>query len=695
MKIQKRLLLSILPVVFVTVMAVTLIAISISTDAMEVQVKDNAELLSRSYSSQLNSRVIQIKRSSRDIASAIVTAVNVETVIIDARKRYTEMDRIFYTSLDGSIKDMSPYSRTLLGNNYSNDLDWQQAIKDKKTVLSNPLEYLGSRVLFVYTPVIIDYVANKNSEVIGVVIIVISESDVFKDIHDVVYGETGSVFVINRDGQFVSHKDHSYVMEKRVVDIPASTGLTKIENSMKAMHSGLASYYDGPKKHFLSFSPVPEANWSLSLTGDYGEFTRDIDSLVKFNILILFVGILFATVIIYLIVSGVVKPITILTDMAGRISQGDMSSRSKLTTKNEMGILSKAVDGMVDRLEDYNKTLEADVQERTKEIQAANEELTAMNETMEAMNEELTVTNESLDHNSREVEAMNEELKVTNEALDDKNREFEAMNEELSATVEELDSANRQLLVTKDALWSEMELAQKLQTVLLPKEPKIAGFEISAYMSTTDRVGGDYYDVINVDGKDWFLIGDVSGHGVTAGLIMMMVQTSIHVALSHNPHSLPGDLLTIINKTVHSNISKLGGNRYMTLTVFACLDDDKFSFAGAHLPVIIYRNETKSLEMLETPGAWIGLIDDVHGLNDNGEFNLYSGDIVLLYTDGISEAVTASGTQYSQKALAELFMDNVDQDAKGICNVIKDFSHQLVVDDDVTIMVLKKVSNEV
>lgn len=733
MRIQKRLLISILPVVFITVAAVVIVSMIFSNRILEKQVIENARLLSKSYSNQLNAKVVQTKKMSQDLASAVVTAINVETVLIDARKRYSDFSNIFYSSLTGSIKDMAPYSADLKDDNYTVYSEWNEAVETQSPTLTDPVDFKGNSVILIFSPVILDYVVNKQPEVIGMVTLVIPTERIFTGLTNVVYGDTGSLFIINSNGYFVLSKDSSHIMNKTVTDIPSTTDLNGIKDSMVNLSTGLATYYNGSNRNFISFSPVPEVNWALSITGSYNEFTKPMNILYLINISILFIGLTIALFVIYMIVRGVVRPINQLTSMAEKINKGDMNLRSNIKTRNEMGILSKAIDSMLERLSSYNKRLEIDVQERTKELQAANEELLTMNESMEAMNEELLATNEkielksremeamneelkstnesldknnremeamneelittneSLDKSSREIEAMNEELMATNETLDRNNKEMEAMNEELSSTVDQLDSTNRQLEDARNALWSEMKLAKKLQTVLLPVEPYIPGFDISAFMNTADQVGGDYYDVINVEGKDWFLIGDVSGHGVTAGLIMMMVQTSIHVALSQNPHSLPGELLSTINKTIHANISKLGGNRYMTLTVFACLDDDKFSFAGAHLPAIVYRKESDSLEMLETPGAWIGLVQDIDDMNHNNEFTMKDGDVLLLYTDGISEAITDTGEQFTQEALSDLFKSCVHLSSHEICEVIKDYSECLTMDDDVTVMVLKKV----
>lgn len=733
MKIQKRLLLSILPVVLFTVVAVTTVAISISKGVLENQVKENAVLLTKSYSSQLNAKVLQIKRMSQDLSAAIETAINVETVLLNARKRYPEISRILYTGIDGKIKDMAPYSHFLLDSDFSMKDEWLEAKSKQHVVVSAPTTYMKQDVFLIYSPVIIDYTVNSNPETVGVAVLVIPVNYVFEHIDGVLFGDSGSLFVVNNKGEFLFHKDKSNIMKHRVVDIKASSDLNLIQQSMIDQETGIGSFYTEKEKLLISFAPISVVGWSVALTASYKEFTKRIDRVLSFSALIVFVALILATYFIYLIVRGVARPLSELTDVSDRISHGDFSVRSNIKSKNEVGQLSASFDSMVDKLEDYNKTLEAEVQDRTRDLLAMNEELEATNETldanarememmneelrstnetldlnareMEAMNEELRSTNETLDLNAREMEAMNEELRATNETLDLNAREMEAMNEELKVsnegmeavneelnqTVEELDITNRQLATTRDALWSEMELAQRLQTVLLPDNPQIAGFDISAFMTTADCVGGDYYDVINVDGRDWFLIGDVSGHGVTAGLIMMMVQTSLHIALSQNPEFDPVELLAIINKTIHSNISKLGGNRYMTLTVFACLEHNRFTFAGAHLPVILYRKATDSIEVLETPGAWIGLVEDINNLNENREFNMETGDVMLLYTDGISEAVTKDGENYSQMALAKLFKEHIHLESKGICNAIKESSKTLNVDDDVTVLVLKKV----
>jgi hypothetical protein len=118
-------------------------------------------------------------------------------------------------------------------------------------------------------------------------------------------------------------------------------------------------------------------------------------------------------------------------------------------------------------------------------------------------------------------------------------------------------------------LWGEMELAKTIQTALVPRKFELRNCEVAAVMRPADQVGGDYYDVLEVGGVEWVLIGDVSGHGVPAGLIMMMCQTSVRSVLAANPNIGPDELLALVNRTLTQNIERLGEDKYMTISALA------------------------------------------------------------------------------------------------------------------------------
>ena len=186
----------------------------------------------------------------------------------------------------------------------------------------------------------------------------------------------------------------------------------------------------------------------------------------------------------------------------------------------------------------------------------------------------------------------------------------------IAERTEELEKTNRRLKTARNSLWGEMQIAKKIQTVLLPEKPKISGYEISAYTEPALEVGGDYHDIINAGGRDWIVIGDVSGHGVSSGLVMMMVQTSIHSVLEKFPDLPPDELLEIVNPVILRNIQKLGDNKYMTITVMACHDEGNFYFSGLHQDILLYRSAAEKVESVETKGMWIGIYEEIKSYID-------------------------------------------------------------------------------
>lgn len=268
-------------------------------------------------------------------------------------------------------------------------------------------------------------------------------------------------------------------------------------------------------------------------------------------------------------------------------------------------------------------------------------------------------------------------------------KKVEERTEELQTANEEMEAINSQLIETKDQLWGEMQLAKKIQTVLLPHNPAIQGFEISAYMVPANEVGGDYYDIINVANKDWIVIGDVSGHGVPAGLVMMMVQTAIHVTIEQNPNLNPSELLTIINKTIYNNIKNLNDDKYMTITVLAYHNQEKFYFSGLHQDILIYRKKNNIIDIIETNGMWIGIIDNINGMVTDDHFYIEKDDIILLYTDGIIES-TKNDKMYSSQ-LKYILHENSNCTCEEIKRKILDSLQGYNIFDDITFMILRKL----
>jgi len=244
-------------------------------------------------------------------------------------------------------------------------------------------------------------------------------------------------------------------------------------------------------------------------------------------------------------------------------------------------------------------------------------------------------------------------------------------------------------------LWAEMDLAQKIQTVLLPSSPQISGYDLAAVMRPAAQIGGDYYDVFHQGGKDWVLIGDVSGHGVSAGLCMMMIQsvvraTALTLERARQPLT-PRQVLSLVNEGMANNLKQIGGNKYMTVTAL-CLQGGTVRYAGLHLDLLIYRAASHKVDQIETQGVWVGVTDDIDEILNDSELVLEEGDILLLYTDGYTEA-TVAGRMLETAGLAERFVRLAEQglSSAALLEGLMEPLAQAVVSDDVTLIALRRL----
>jgi serine phosphatase RsbU (regulator of sigma subunit) len=248
----------------------------------------------------------------------------------------------------------------------------------------------------------------------------------------------------------------------------------------------------------------------------------------------------------------------------------------------------------------------------------------------------------------------------------------------------------RELHEAHDALWGEMKLARKIQEALVPSSPTLGGCEVAAIMKPTSQVGGDYYDVISEKGAEWVLIGDVSGHGVPAGLIMMMCQTAVRTALSQNPELLPHQLLTIVNRVLTRNITSLGEDKYMTISALRRDPDGMISFAGAHQDIHVYRADLDRVEALETSGLWLGLRQDVDGAFATRRLRLADGDVLVLHTDGVTEAARG-GVLFDTRGLRTVVERAKGKTAHQILDELMRALDGFELADDATVLVIRQL----
>ena len=204
----------------------------------------------------------------------------------------------------------------------------------------------------------------------------------------------------------------------------------------------------------------------------------------------------------------------------------------------------------------------------------------------------------------------------------------------------------------KERLERELEIATHIQTSILPRDLQVENLEIAAAMVPATEVGGDYYDVLPGSGGCWLGIGDVAGHGLRPGLVMMMLQSIVAALGRDDFNAAPRDMLQVVNAVLYDNVrNRLGQDEHATLTLIRYFANGELVFAGAHEDLLVFRANTGKCERLATLGTWVGATRDIADATEDQHARLDDGDVLVLFTDGVIEAADAAGQHYGIERL--------------------------------------------
>jgi len=243
--------------------------------------------------------------------------------------------------------------------------------------------------------------------------------------------------------------------------------------------------------------------------------------------------------------------------------------------------------------------------------------------------------------------------------------------------------------IEKQKLEKDLELATNIQKNLLPTRiPELPNFEISAYNETARHVGGDYYDVVQLPGNRLlFAIGDVSGKGVQAALLMANLQAFLQ-AISKQNILLP-DASNLINDLVSDNTTD---GSFITF-FWGILNNDTLELEyvnAGHNPPLLVRNS--KIQKLKIGGMILGVMQTVVPYQSE-KVQLQKGDAIILFTDGITEAMNLNDEEYTDERLEELATKVGSENSKSIINRIisdvRDFCEGAEQSDDITSLIIK------
>ncbi len=214
------------------------------------------------------------------------------------------------------------------------------------------------------------------------------------------------------------------------------------------------------------------------------------------------------------------------------------------------------------------------------------------------------------------------------------------------------DAAAHRERMERERLQQELEIASRIQTSILPKHVAAPGLEVAAAMEPAAEVGGDYYDVLPFADGAWIGIGDVAGHGLRPGLVMVMLQSVVAAVTALSPETKPRDLIHVVNQVLYDNVrQRLEQNEHATLSVIRYQKDGSLSFAGAHEDLIILRAKTGRCELIPTDGTWVAATRDIDAVTHDQKAKLEPGDVLVLYTDGAIESRSARGEPFGMERL--------------------------------------------
>ena len=266
----------------------------------------------------------------------------------------------------------------------------------------------------------------------------------------------------------------------------------------------------------------------------------------------------------------------------------------------------------------------------------------------------------------------------------------------LAQANQEISSLNEMLKQDNLRMSSELEVVRKLQQMVLPKQSEleaIEDLEIAVFMEPADEVGGDYYDVLKQEDKVKISMGDVTGHGLESGVLMIMAQTAIRT-LDKMKETDPIKFLNIVNQTIYDNLERMNSDKTMSLTILDYAQG-LIKLTGQHEKIIVVRVNGK-LECINTIdlGFPIGLEPEISNFIAQEEVRLNSGDIIVLYTDGVTEAENINHVLYGLERLCKVIMENRQGSATEIQQAVIDDVRQHIgthqVFDDITLMVIKQ-----
>lgn len=377
---------------------------------------------------------------------------------------------------------------------------------------------------------------------------------------------------------------------------------------------------------------VPEREIYASLIAAQDNISAATNRIVIYQVLAILVCMLIVLAAVFAISGRITAGLSALAEAARRLQNKDYSVRVNIPTRDEVGAVGVAFNRMAEEISYHTENLEKLVEARTVQLESANEEISALNE------------------------------KLKSENL---------------------------------RLGAELDIARQIQMMVLPKDKELSEvpkIEIAGYMEPADEVGGDYYDVLQDGTRIKVGIGDVTGHGLESGVLMLMVQ-SVARALQEKGGGDPKQFLEVLNRAIYKNIARTNSDKHLTLA-FLDYEDRMVTLSGQHEEVLVLREDGET-ERIDTNdlGFPIGLESDISPFVATRDIHFDTGDIIILHTDGVTEAESPSGELFGFDRLSESAKrhrrGSAEQIVQGVIDDLMAHIGTQKIHDDITLVVMR------
>ena len=283
-------------------------------------------------------------------------------------------------------------------------------------------------------------------------------------------------------------------------------------------------------------------------------------------------------------------------------------------------------------------------------------------------------------HNILEVRLLHLETKNYSKVLEDTVRELEASREVIRLKTLEEQKRNEQ----------ELALAQQTQESLLPRcLPQFENFHVHAFNSPTRYVGGDFYDFLQLSSGEWMgVLADVSGKGMSAALLSSMVLGAL--GMEFRSGTQPQEVLNRVNQLL---CEKSLPSQFVTMFVFLLSPEGAGQFISAgHNPAYLFRSATGKIEALVSDAYVLGLFD--FASYQSGPLHLCKGDILVVYSDGLTDAENPQNEMFGEERLLEIIRQEAPSGSHALqrkfLKAIEEFTQGMPQTDDITFVVVEK-----